>query len=213
MADDYERAEMPGIGAVLYRHKVSSPRWLMGLLTAFPAGIGAVGATAFMIADQPWIAAAMLGGGAVVAGATALMNVVFSSARIAVSEGEVHIQLGLAGPRIPIRGIADVEIAPSGVNKIGMGVGTDLRGTTYYRLWGDNRRAVHLTLNNGKRIVVVMKDPDAMARAVEAARSRDAAHAVPDVRVAEDASVTGPSESTAHEVAQVRGVGERESRR
>ncbi len=211
MADDYERAEMPGIGAVLYRHKVTSPRWLMGLLTAFPAGIGAVGATAFLIVDQPWIAAAMLGGGAVVAGASALMNVVFSSARIAVSEGEVHIQLGFAGPRIPIRGIADVEIAPSGVNKIGMGVGTDLRGTTYYRLWGDNRRAVHLTLINGERIVVVMKDPDAMARAIEEARSRDA-QAAAGVRVAEDAAATSSPESDAQEAAQALGSSERGAR-
>jgi hypothetical protein len=100
------------------------------------------------------------------------LMVTFSTARIVVSEGEVHIQLGLVGPRIPIDEIAGARLAPSGSNRIGMGVRNDLRGTTSYTLWGDNARAVHIEHKNGTRLVVVMKEPEAMVQAIEEAMRR-----------------------------------------
>lgn len=183
MADQYERERMPGVGAMLFRHKVSSPRWLIALMTALPLGLGGAAAVPLLVAGQILPAAAVAAGSAVLAAFFTILNVTFSTARIAVSEGEVHIQLGLAGPKLPIGGIARVEVAPSGINKVGMGVGSDLQGTTYYRFWGDNRRAVHLETITGKRLVIVMKEPDAMARAIEEAMARHRG-AAPKVRVA-----------------------------
>ena len=75
-------------------------------------------------------------------------------------------------------------MAPSGTNKVGMGVGNDLRGTTTYRLWGDNARAVHVTKSDGKKLVLVTKEPDALLAALEEALARKG-RAAPRVRVGE----------------------------
>jgi hypothetical protein len=104
----------------------------------------------------------------------AATNLIFASARIAISTGEIHIQLGLVGPRIPIAEVAAVELAPSGTNRLGMGVGNDLRGTTTYRLWGRNERAVHVTRTDGTKVILVVRDAEAIARAIEDAMARHA---------------------------------------
>jgi hypothetical protein len=186
MTDPYEREQMPGVGEMLFRHKVSSPRWLMGLIAGLPFAIGAVAAIATALGGAALAGAGILGVAAAASALTAFLMVTFSTARNAVSEGEVHLQLGLAGPRIPVREIAGARVAPSGSNRIGMGVRSDLRGTTLFTLWGDNARAVHLERTDGTRLVLVMREPDAMVRAIEEALRRRAlaAHrAGPQVRV------------------------------
>lgn len=182
MADDYEREQMPGVGEVLLRHKVTSPRWLMGLMTGLPIALGGIAAVGLAIAGEVMPGVGVFAGAAALSGLFTVLHVMFSTARIAISEGEIHIQLGLAGPRIPIDEVAGVALAPSGTNKVGMGVGNDLRGTTTYRLWGRNDRAVHVTRTDGSKLVLVVKEPEPMARAIEEAMSRHARKG-PRVRV------------------------------
>jgi hypothetical protein len=146
----------------------------MGLMAGLPLVLGAFAGIGTMIGGPLLLGLGILAGAAAVSALLAFLMVTFSTARIVVSEGEVHIQLGLAGPKIPIDEIAGVRLAPSGSNRIGMGVRNDLRGTTSYTLWGDNARAVHIERKNGTRLVLVMKEPEAMVQAIEeAVRRRD----------------------------------------
>ncbi|MDQ3033549.1 MAG: hypothetical protein M3Y87_14110 [Myxococcota bacterium] len=193
MADEYERTQMPGVGEVLLRHKVTSPRWLIAGMIGFPITLGALAAAGLAIVGQTLPALAVLAGAAAMSALFTFLNVTFSTARVAISEGEIHIQIGLAGPKIPIAEVARVSLAPSGVNKIGMGVGNDLRGTTYYRMWGSNDRAVHVERTDGSKIILVVKEPDAMANAIDEALAR-AKRRGPRVRVELDAGGENASE-------------------
>lgn len=184
MADAYERDQMPGVGEVLHRQKVTSPRWAIGVAVAGPV-VPALGLGVVAAVTGAWLPA--LGFGALGLGLGALMSflmVTFASGRIAVSEGELHVQIGMAGPKIPIADIAGVSLAPSGSNRMGMGVRNDLRGTTLYTMWGDNARAVHVTTTDGKKRIFVCKEPEAMHAALEEALGRKG-RAVPKVRVAD----------------------------
>ena len=196
MTDAYEREQMPGVGAMLFRHKVTSPRWLMLFVAGWPLLGGLAGALALAMDGQAMGALAALGGGAALGAVLGSLMLTFASARIAVSEGELHVQLGLAGPRIPMAEIAKVEIAPSGSNKIGMGVRTDLRGSALYTLWGDNARAVHVTKTDGTKLVFVMKEPDAMARAIEEAMTRATRGPRVRVEIADEHDAQEPSEAS-----------------
>lgn len=182
MADAYEREAMPGVGEMLHRQKVTSPKWALAIATLGPViPLCGIGVTLLVGGQILGGAGALLGAALAFAGMSFLM-VTFATARVAVSEGELHLQLGMAGPRIPIEDIASVSLAPSGSRRIGMGVRNDLRGTTTYTLWGHNARAVHVTKTDGKKIVIVCKDPDALHAALEDAMSRKG-RAGPQVRV------------------------------
>jgi hypothetical protein len=183
MADAYEREQMPGVGEVLFRHKVSSPRWLIALLGAIPLALGTVTGLAIGVGGgRPVEGAMIFGGSAFLAGLLSVINVTFAATRIAVSEGELHLQMGFAGPKIPISQIASVELGPSGTNSIGMGFRSDLRGGGLYKLWGDNEKAVHVRTTDGRHLIFVMKEPEAMQAAiVEAMARRDRKR--PQVRV------------------------------
>jgi hypothetical protein len=191
MGDDYARDAMPGIGQVLYRHKVTSPRWLMALLALLPAAtLGGLGAALGLTgAVGTGEALGLLAGGLGLAALLGGLSVVFASGRIAVSEGELHVQIGLAGPRIPIAEIESVSIGPSGGHKQGMGASIDLAGNRYLRLWGSNERAVRVVLRGGARLVLTTKEPDALAAAIEEALRRQG-RAQPPVRVEAGASDT-----------------------
>lgn len=191
MADDYERKHMPGVGEVLLRHKVTSPTWLVASMTALPLALGAFAAIGLIVGGQVLAGLGVLGGAALFAAFFTLLNVTFATARLAVSEGEVHLQLGFAGPKIPIAEIARVTIAPSGSNRIGMGVRSDLRGTTTYTLWGNNERAVHIERTDGSKLVLVVKEADAIVSAIETARARHGAQ----LRVGVDETPAAASES------------------
>lgn len=200
MADAYERDAMPGVGEVLHRQKVTSPRWAMAIATLSPViplvGIGLVS----LLGGQILAGVGALAGAAALFGVLTFVMITFASARIAVSEGELHLQLGMAGPKIPMGEIASVAIAPSGTSKVGMGVGNDLRGTTTYRLWGDNARAVHVAKTDGTKLVIVTKEPEALRAAIEEALSRKG-RAAPRVRVG-DAEGEAEDETAASESAR-----------
>lgn len=165
---------MAGVGETLHRQKVTSPRWAIALVVGIPfSALGMVG-IGLALTGLLGLGAGLVVGSLVLAGLSTVAMVVFASARIAVSEGEIHIQIGMAGPRIPIASVVRVELAPSGTNKVGMGVGNDLRGTTTYRMWGNNDEAVHIHLEGGKRLIVVCKEPVALHRAIQEALARRA---------------------------------------
>lgn len=186
MADAYERDEMPGVGEVLHRAKVTSPKWLMALSVLAPVLPGAFVAATLAAAGQ-WGAALGLGLGALaLGGMMSFLMVFFATTRIVVSEGELELKMGMFGPKIAIADIESVSIAPSGTNSIGMGAMNDLRGTTIYKLWGDNRRSVHVTANDGKKRVFVLKEPEVLAAALEEAIARRDRKAGARVRVADD---------------------------
>ena len=182
MGDAYEQEAMPGVGEVLFRHKVTSPRWLIALTTLFPStvllGLGA----AVSFAGETGPGLALIGGGLGLGALMGALMVTLASARVVVSEGELHVQIGMAGPRVPIAEIESVKIAPSGGNKLGMGASIDLRGNRYIRLWGRNEDAVHVALKNGTSIVLTTTEPQPMAAAIrEALARRD--RSTPRVRV------------------------------
>jgi hypothetical protein len=184
MTDAYEREAMPGVGEVLFRHKVTSPRWLVGLSTFLPSTILGVGGIVTALTVSPLAGLGMIAGSVAVGVLMSFLMVTFATARVAVSEGELHVQIGMAGPKIPIAEIASVRVAPSGRNKLGMGASIDFQGNRYIRMWGDNQKAVHVELTSGKKLVMTTKEPEAMAAALQEAIRRRDAHR-PKVRIAE----------------------------
>lgn len=186
-ADAYERDYMTGSGAMLHREKVAVPRWAVALTLAFtvalPALCGVVASVVLGIAGQPllFILGPLIGSVAY-AGVMAPFMLAFSGGRIAVSERELHVQIGPSGPRIPIDDIASCTLGPSGTNKYGMGVGKGFDGTTTYRMFGDNARAVLLTRKSGQRIVIACPNAD---KVVEAVQRAQAIRALPRTRVEE----------------------------
>lgn len=187
VADEYEREHMPGIGEVLFRQKTTTPPWLVGLITGLPLIGGTIFAAVGMIDGLGALPA--LGIVASTAAGSALMGalfVVFSGGRIAISEGELHIQLGPAGPRVPIETIRSVTIGASGINKFGLGVQKHLDGTTIFSFFGDNARSVRIERDGAAPLVLVCKEPDAVAAALHEAMARNARKAAaPQVRVAD----------------------------
>lgn len=184
MADEYERTQMAGAGEVLYRYRVTSPPWLLALAAGLP-GLGLFGAAiATAAAGAVGASLGFAAGGVALVGLMSIVHLVFAVGRIAVSEGELHVQMGLWGPRIPIRDIASAEAGSIPGRRIGMGAGYDLTGRMTYRMWGDNAKAVLLTLTSGKKIALVMKEPDALLAAIRDAMGRASAAAeTPRVRV------------------------------
>lgn len=204
MADAYEREAMPGVGEVLHRQKVTSPKWAMAIAIAGPV-VPLVGMSlALFVGGQLLAGIGALAAAAAAFASMAFVMVTFATARIAVSEGELHLQVGMAGPRVPIAEIARVSLAPSGSNRVGMGVRNDLRGTTTYTLWGRNDRAVHIETTDGKKLVVVCKEPGALAQAIEEAMARKAGRAArvrvadPDAALAEAEENGGSAEAKRH---------------
>lgn len=198
MTDAYEREAMPGIGEVLHRHKVTSPRWAFGLVLGPPLGFAAVATVSVALAGQLLGAAALLAGSLAYTALMTFVMVTFASARVAISEGEILVRLGFAGPRIPIGEVAGVKVAPSGSNRMGMGVRNDLRGTTLVTMWGDNARAVHIERTDGTKLVLVCKEPEAMARAIEEALARRDRKA-PQIRVGDATSDAPDADAEAAE--------------
>lgn len=179
MSDAFEREQMPGVGEVLLRRKVTSPRKIMALMTGIPLGVGALASIGLLIAGLLIPAIGVLGFALFMSALFTLLNVMFASARLVVSEGEFHLQLGLSGPRIPIAEIASVKLVRKRSRRRGMGVRNDLQGTTTYQLWGGNE-AVHLEKTDGKKLVLVIQDAEPIVEAIATAlKRRDA----PRVRV------------------------------
>lgn len=163
---------MPGVGEVLFRHKVTSPRWVIALTTLFPSTLLLGLGTALSFVGKTGAGLALVAGGLGLGALMGALMVTFASARVVVSEGELHVQIGMAGPRVPMAEIESVAIAPSGGNKLGMGASIDLRGNRYIRMWGRNEDAVHVRLKSGTSIVLTTKEPEPMAAALREALAR-----------------------------------------
>jgi hypothetical protein len=163
---------MPGVGEVLFRHKVTSPRWVIALTTLLPSTLLLGLGTALSFVGKTGAGLALVAGGLGLGALMGALMVTFASARVVVSEGELHVQIGMAGPRVPMAEIESVAIAPSGGNKLGMGASIDLRGNRYIRMWGRNEDAVHVRLKSGTSIVLTTKEPEPMAAALREALAR-----------------------------------------
>ena len=190
--DEYERAFMPGKGEVLYRDKVTIPRWAFALTGGLLTVMGAVGTGLLVGTASPLLAALPLVGGVVASLLVSGILVVFASGRIVVSSGELEFQIGPTGPRVPIDEIESVEIAPSWSRARGLGVKTMLGKPILYNLMGVPEKALWITYKGGRKpMVLVPPDPEAMAAALRSAMSR--------VR----ARVEATTESTAEESAEL----------
>jgi len=203
MSDEFEREQMPGVGEVFLRRKVTSPRWIMVTMTAIPLGVGALASIGLMLgwlipdlgAVSGWLMLGTLGTSLTLAGLFTLLNVTFASARIVVSEGEFQLKLGLSGPRIPVAEIASVKLVRTPSNRRGMGVRNDLRGTTTYQLWGGIEN-VHLEKADGKKLVIVIQDAAPIVDAIKKAMQRRDS---PRVRVGELEESTSESDASAEQ--------------
>ncbi len=190
MADAYERQYMQGSGAILHRQKVHTPAWVVALAALLPAtGLAVMG-----VASGGALLLPFLGGAALYATLMGGLMVVLAGGRIAVSEGELHVQIGPFGPRIPIASIASCEVGPSGLRSYGLGVQKLLDGTTVYKLLGDNTKSARITLDDGRKIVIVCPDGPGLVAAIDDARRR---RAVTKVRVADELASEGASEGDA----------------
>ena len=173
MADAYEREHMAGDGEVLHREKAVVPRWVFPVVAGLPLASGGI-ATAFLLLGSAPLLAAL----APVLGATALaliaagLLLTFAVGRVAVSEGALHIQIGTAGPKIPIDDIASFDIGESGTRRHGLGYKKLSDGTEIYNLMGQSARAVRIHLHSRKAaVVVVPRDPEALVGALNRAKA------------------------------------------
>lgn len=186
---------MQGVGAVLHRQKVRVPTWLMITAAWLPAVILA---GTSLVVDGPALAP-LVGGLAYGVSMSGLM-LALAGGRIAVSEGELHVQIGPFGPRIPIESLAHCELGPSGIRAYGLGAQKLLDGTTIYKMLGDNARAARLTTSDGRKIVIVCPDADVLVAALNEAMRRRSA---PKARVAiEDDARDGDDEAVDDERAR-----------
>jgi hypothetical protein len=196
--DDYEQKYMEGQGAVLHRQKVQAPRWALPLVAWLPAVLALIPTISLLVSGAAPLAALAPLGGALIYGAlmTGLL-VTLAGGRIAVSEGELHVQIGPFGPRVPIEDIASCEVGASGVRSYGLGAQKLLDGTTIYKMLGDNAKAARITRRDGSKMVLVCPDAEAVVAAVRMAMER---RALPRTRVAvpdEDAAADPSAETRA----------------
>jgi len=103
---------MPSVGEVLFRHKVTSPRWVIALTTLLPSTLLLGLGTALSFVGKTGAGLALVAGGLGLGALMGALMVTFASARVVVSEGELHVQIGMAGPRVPM---AEIESAASDV--------------------------------------------------------------------------------------------------
>jgi hypothetical protein len=203
--DAYEREHMGGKGAILHRQKVQAPRWALAVAAWLPAGLlGALGLVA-AASGAPWqaVLAPVAGGLAYGVGMTGLM-LALAGGRIAVSEGELHVQIGPFGPRIPIDQIERCEVGASGLRSWGLGAQKLLDGTTVYKMLGDNATSARITTRDGRKLVIVCPDAHVLVAAVRDAVQRQA---VPRTRVESERDGEGDGEREGEN------DGEREKRR
>ena len=166
--DPYERHYMAGEGPVLYRHKHRAP-WQLhaifagGMLAVFGAALAAGGA----------------GGGAVGIAVglplIALVWLLFSVLRVTVSEGQVNVQYGLLGPKIPIAAIESAEVVTFEWMRVGgWGIRRSFAGEWIFNMPGDGGRLVRIVWRDarGKRRVIQVGSPraDELLRQIQRAR-------------------------------------------
>jgi hypothetical protein len=152
--DDYERRFM-GAGEVLLRERVRMAWWghalnLVGFILALHAFLVSGAWLGLVVVPLAWL--------------------VLMTLRVAVSRTDVHIQLGLFGPRIPLADIESVEAVKGGF--------LALRGRMTFEpmfsVPSSARDLVRITYRKGGRRRTVRfssHDADRMVRAIESART------------------------------------------
>lgn len=163
-ADDYQAAYMAGAGGALYHDKIKAPLGyhLIFLLPLFATlGSAAVGRAPAVI---PLVTSVVL----------LFVWLLFSVLRITVSKGEVYVQYGLFGPRIPVADIEKCEAVDYDWKQYGgWGIRYGRDGSVAYNMLGDAGHAVRITYKKkGKQSVVLVasRDPVRLAAAVNEAR-------------------------------------------
>jgi len=182
--DDYEAKYMAGDG-VIYRDKIKAPKTFFALL-GLPLVIQAVAYTAVILQPKPVPPAIFLP----VLFTFAVMSILallFAVLRVTVTRKEVLVQYGLFGPKIPVSRIKDCKAVQYDWKQYGgWGIRRGRDGSWAYNMMGDAGRAVRMewTDEKGKDQVtlVASPNPDALARAIQAARGV----AAPKLRVAVD---------------------------
>jgi hypothetical protein len=165
-ADAYERKYMAGDGLVLHRAKARAPGWMQAVL---------------LLPILALIPTMLAPGGLIVGALTAplvlLLWVLFSVLRVTVSEGQVSIQYGLFGPKIPTAAIESAEATSYEWTKFGgWGIKRSLRGEWIYNMPGDQGRAVRIVWHDrkGRRRVTWVGSREHLALAEAIARARRA---------------------------------------
>ncbi|MBO6939746.1 MAG: hypothetical protein JJ863_32545 [Deltaproteobacteria bacterium] len=170
MSDAYQQEHMAG-GEVLLRQKAIIPRWALGLIAGLPtvAGavvggvLGALGLVSGLAAAG--IALAGLGAGLL----PAAISLVYAVGRLVITTDELHLQIGMSGPRIPIEAIESVAVGRARTRNKGLGYKRLFDGTRIYSLLGDWRKAVKLTFVDQKPMHLVCVNPEAVAEAIRTA--------------------------------------------
>lgn len=164
--DAYERRYMKGEGMVLYRDKQRAP-WIMTALigtaalgTLLPALLGPPGAWVSALVGLPILLVTW---------------VLFSVLRVTVSQGSVHVQYGLFGPKIPIAAIEAVGPTEYKWTTFGgWGIRRGPGGAWLYNMPGDEGRAVRIEWRDAKgrrrTTLVGSKHSLELAKTIEKAR-------------------------------------------
>jgi hypothetical protein len=139
--DAYEAEYMHGEGMVLYRDKSRAP-WplhaVFGALSLVTIGSAFAGPGA-------WI------GTAATLPLIAVMWLLFSVLRVTVSQGQVNVQYGLFGPKIPVSSIESAEAVEYDWKQWGgWGIRVNRKGEWIYNMPGDRGRAVRIAWRDRK---------------------------------------------------------------
>lgn len=153
---------MPGEGVVLHRERRRAP-WQLHALFAGIAGLYALLGLA-----QPWALLALP--------PLLLLWLVFAVLRVTVTEGHVHVQYGLFGPRIPVAAITSSELIRYDWKGYGgWGIRRPGERVWAYNMPGEGGQAVRIVWRDaeGPRTTVI-GSPDAARLAERIARARRA---------------------------------------
>jgi hypothetical protein len=173
-SDAYAKQYMEGSGKVLLLDKARS-RVLLGVL-GLAAILNGGGAVATLLGalpkSSPGVAALL----AVMTAFFALLAVTMTVVRTVVSEREVHVQLGLWGPRVPIERVLGCRVTPYDWTKFGgFGIRRSFDGTWAYVMGRGEVVELRFTDDAGAERTVLFSAADPHAVAAAVARSRAAA--------------------------------------
>lgn len=192
---DYESEYMRGQGRVLLRDKVVA-KVSLALLAFFALWCGAgaigslvasagVGLVLFLVAMSAFFA---------------FLALTLTVVRVVVSEGELYVQYGLWGPRIPIGRIRSCRAVPYDWKEFGgWGIKRSGDGTWAY-VTSSRGDVVEVTYDEGetqKRVLFSASDPRSVVAAVEEARAKTGVRIGTDARVATEEEAEEESSESA----------------
>jgi hypothetical protein len=141
LPDAYESQYMHGKGMVLYRDKSRAPWPLHAIFGAL--GLLTIGSA--FAGPGAWV------GTAVTLPFLLITWLLFSVLRVTVSEGQVNVQYGLFGPKIPIAAIESAEAVEYDWKQFGgWGIRVNRKGEWIYNMPGDRGRAVRIAWRDRK---------------------------------------------------------------